>query len=155
MDNILVASHTPEEHVYHLQILFTHLSWYGLVINPDKCQFGVSTLDFLGHCISSAGITPLEDHVEAIHNFPARTSKTSLQEYLGLINFYHHFYPHCAEVLHPLYQLLKGKNTPWIWTPTCQAAFITHLLFWYTLILQHLRQSPLMPRMLLLVFFSI
>ena len=124
MDDILVASNTPEEHDQHLQTLFTRLSQYGLVINPDKCQFDVSTLDFLGHCVSSAGIAPLEDRVEAIHNFPVPHNKTSLQEYLGFINFYHRFYPHCAEVLHPLYLLLKGKNTPWIWTPACQAAFI-------------------------------
>ena len=46
MDDILVASNTPEEHDQHLQTLFTRLSQYGLVINPDKCQFVVSTLDF-------------------------------------------------------------------------------------------------------------
>ena len=95
------------------------LAQHGLVINPDKCQFGVSTLDFLGHCISSAGIAPLEDRLEAICNFPVSHNKTSLQEYLGIINFYRRFYPHSAEVLHPLYLLLKGKNTSWIWTPAC------------------------------------
>ena len=98
--------------------LFTLLSQYGLVINPDKCQFSVSTLNFHGHCNSSAGIVPLEDCVEAIQYFPSPTIKTSLQEFLGLVNFYHHIYPHCADVLHPLYQLLKGKNMPWIWTAT-------------------------------------
>ena len=137
-------------------------SSYGLVINTDKCQFDVSTLNFLGHCNSSAGITPLEDYVEAICNFPATTSKTSLKEYLGLISFYLHFYPHCAEVYHPLYQFLKGKITPWIWTPTYHISGhisskakrpYKQLLFWHTLILQHLCQSPLNPQMLLLVLF--
>ena len=66
-------------------------------------------------------LPPLENRVEAICNFPVPHNKTSLQEYLGFINFYRRFYPYCAEVLHPLYLLLKGKNTPWIWT---QAAFI-------------------------------
>ena len=46
MDNILVASHTPGEHVSHLQILFTCLSQYGLVINSDKCHFGVCPIYF-------------------------------------------------------------------------------------------------------------
>ena len=64
----------------------TDLSQYGLVINPDKCQFGVSTFDFLGHSISSAGIAPLEECVEAIYNFSAPTNMASLQEYLGLIH---------------------------------------------------------------------
>ena len=124
MDDILVASNTPEEHDQHLQILFTCLSQYVLVINPDKCKFVDSTLDFLGHCVSSVGIATLEDRVEAICNFPVPHNKDSLQEYLGFINFYRRFYPHCADALHPLYLLLKGKNTPLIWTTACQAAFI-------------------------------
>ena len=94
--------------VHHFQIILICLTLYGLVINHDQCLFGISTLDFLGHCTNSADITLLEDCVQAICNFHAPTSKTSLQEYLGLINFSYHFYPHYAEVLHPLYQPLKG-----------------------------------------------
>ena len=117
----------PETHMKSMTStcrLSSRLSQYGLVINPDKCQFGVSAFDILGHCVSSAGIAPLEDRVEAIRNFLVPHNKTSLQVYQEFINFYRRFYPHCAEVLHPLYLLLKGKNTPWIWTPVCQAAFI-------------------------------
>ena len=40
IDDILVASETMEKHEQHLQILFTRLSRYGVIINPAKCQFG-------------------------------------------------------------------------------------------------------------------
>ena len=62
--------------------------------------------------------------MEAIRNLPVPHNKTCLQEYLGFLTFTVAFYPHCAQVLHPLYLLLKGKNTHWIWTVACQAAFI-------------------------------
>ena len=49
IDDLLIASETAEEHKQHLNILFASLSEYGVIINPAKCVFGVSNLDFLGH----------------------------------------------------------------------------------------------------------
>ena len=49
IDDILVASHSHEEHLEHLRQLFELLSANGLVINKTKCVFGVPELDFLGH----------------------------------------------------------------------------------------------------------
>ncbi|GFW35981.1 hypothetical protein TNCV_1928081 [Trichonephila clavipes] len=37
VDDILVASSSPEEHLQHLQILFTRLQQYGLSLKPSKC----------------------------------------------------------------------------------------------------------------------
>lgn len=62
IDDILIASKTPEEHLYHLRLVFERLSEHGVIINPHKCQLGVPSLDFLGHHIDSSGITPLRHH---------------------------------------------------------------------------------------------
>ena len=40
IDDILVASSSPEEHREHLQVLFERLRTYSVVINPAKCVFG-------------------------------------------------------------------------------------------------------------------
>ncbi len=37
-----------------------------LALNLEKCVFAVSELDFLGHCISAAGVAPLRDNVLVI-----------------------------------------------------------------------------------------
>ena len=47
MDDILVASASPEEHLHHLCHLFQRLSANGVVINTEKSQFGQQTLEFL------------------------------------------------------------------------------------------------------------
>jgi len=39
IDNILVASSSPEEHYKHLKILLRRLEEYGVVINSAKCVF--------------------------------------------------------------------------------------------------------------------
>lgn len=97
LDDILVASSALDEHLQHLQALFQRLSDHGLVINPAKCEFGKSEVNFLSHTISAAGIRPHITRVEAVRTFPVPQDKKALHQFVGLINYYHRFVPRCAE----------------------------------------------------------
>nr|VZI32598.1 unnamed protein product [Spirometra erinaceieuropaei] len=59
IDGILVASSSAEEHASHLRLIFDRFQQHGLQLNVEKCIFGVSSLDFLGHHVDQHGITPL------------------------------------------------------------------------------------------------
>jgi hypothetical protein len=52
LDDILVFSHSSEEHDQNLCILFTKLQNCGILLNPARC---VSEISFLGHKISCLG----------------------------------------------------------------------------------------------------
>ena len=128
IDDVLIASSSPEEHLQHLQTVFDRLAKYGIFINPNKCLFGVTELDFLGHHVSSQGITPLPDKVKAVQDFPLPNSQSKLRQFIGLVNFYHRFLPHCAELMLPLHALLnsdKPKSQTITWNDTALAAFYT------------------------------
>ena len=49
--------------------------------------------------------------MSAIRDFPLPRSKHKLREFLGLINSYHRFIPHCAQLLHLLHALLSHTQT--------------------------------------------
>ena len=49
LDDILIASSTEKEHLDDLKTVFRRLIDHGLVIRLEKCLFGVSSLEFLGH----------------------------------------------------------------------------------------------------------
>ena len=111
IDNVLIASSSEAKHLAHLEILFNHLSEYGIVINPSKCIFGVWSLEFLGHQISVHGISPLPQKVQAIQAFPAPSSLCKLCKFLGLVNVYCRFIPNCASLVQPLTDLLSPQRT--------------------------------------------
>ena len=124
LDDILVASHSPREHSQHLRQIFTLLSSNGLVIIRAKCIFGVDELDFLGHHFSSRGIAPLAERVSALRNSGgAPKDRTSLQRFLGMINYYHRFLPGIAGILAPLHAQASGKGQNIEWPAECQDAF--------------------------------
>ena len=77
IDDLLIASSSEPEHLAHLEILFRRLSEYGVVINPSKCVFGASSLDFLGHHVSPTGISPRQAKVQAIQDFPSQSQSSN------------------------------------------------------------------------------
>ena len=123
IDDILIFSTTPEEHLHHLRIILDRLQSAGLVLRHDKCVFGMKEVDFLGHRISSKGVRPLPSKVSAVQDFPVPTSVKSLQEFIGMINYYHRFVPHLASTMAPLYLVLQGKPKSLQWGPPQDAAF--------------------------------
>jgi Reverse transcriptase (RNA-dependent DNA polymerase) len=110
LDDHLIASRMLDEHLQHLRTYFQLLQDNGLKINPAKCVFAVADIDFLGHRVSSAGISPLPKHVEALQRLPVPTAMKGLQRFLGLINFYRRFLPGIAAILLPLTNALRGSQ---------------------------------------------
>ena len=110
LDDLLVTSPDHKTHKKHLRILFARLSEYGIIIGPEKCQFGTTELSFLGHHVCAEGISPLPSAVDAIVNFVKPEKQRALRGYLGMVNYYHRFIPHCAAKLTPLNNLLTAAN---------------------------------------------
>ncbi|BHF67513.1 hypothetical protein SprV_0301054000 [Sparganum proliferum] len=123
IDDILVANSSAEEHASHLRQIFDRLQQHGLQLNVEKCTFGVSSLDFLGHHVDQHGITPLLEKVQSILSFPVPKTLTQLRRFIGLLNYYRRFIPHCAATLAPLTDLLKSKAKPIELPPAAHSAF--------------------------------
>ena len=94
-----------------------------MVINPHKCQIGVTCLTILGHHISQHGSSLLQDKVQVVRDFPQPTSQRQLREFMGMVNFYHRFLPHCAELMQPLHALLANKTQTVTWNDDAATAF--------------------------------
>lgn len=126
IDDILIASKTEEEHLLHLEMVFERLNQYGIVLNANKCKFAVSEVEFLGVSISSQGLQPLPQKVQAIRDLTEPENLKQLRRFLGMVNFYRRWLPKAAHIMEPLTNLLAGKITekkPIEWTDSLREAF--------------------------------
>ena len=133
LDDILIFSRSQEEHRAHLRQLFGRLQEHGLVISLSKCKFGVNEIAFLGHRVNQQGVFPLPEKVDAIRSFPTPTTVKQLQEYLGMVNFYHRFVPSAAALMQPLYKAIDVKRKLLVWTSELDAAFKQSRKHWQML----------------------
>jgi hypothetical protein len=123
LDDINIASHSLEEHLEHLQQIFTIQQENGLQINPAKCVFAVAAVEFLGHRVDQDGVWPLQRYVQAISDSSPPQDVKQLQQFLGMVNFYRRFLPGIACTLQPLTEALKGAPKTLEWLPADAAAF--------------------------------
>ena len=110
LNYVLISSKSPEDHRRHLPEVCEILAANGLIVNKEKCELGVSELDFLGHRVTTEGIKPMPERVESIRAFPEPHNKASLQRFLGTINFDHHFIPTIAEKVIPLHKAVGQED---------------------------------------------
>ena len=109
INDVLIASSTPEEHKQHLKLVFDCFRQFGVIVNPE---LGASEFTYLGHYLNSQGVHQLQDKVKVMQDFPQPTTQYKLHEFLGLVNFYHHFLPHCANTLKLLHILFTTAHKP-------------------------------------------
>jgi hypothetical protein len=61
LDDHIIASRTLEVHQDQLRQFFTILQENSLQINPAKCVFAASAVEFLGHCNNQNSVGPLRN----------------------------------------------------------------------------------------------
>ena len=123
LDDILVFSNTPQEHAQHLTEIFEILVANGLVVNRAKCVLGVPELDFLGYHVTSEGITPLPEKVEAVRATKAPTTIKELQRFLGMVGYYRRSIRSAALHMDHLFGALAKKPKKLNWTKGCDESF--------------------------------
>jgi hypothetical protein len=126
VDDVLVCSVDHAAHQKHLRQLFEALQRHNLVLHAEKCVWGASSIDFLGHRVSAGGVQPLPSHVAAVQEFPRPVTVRELQAFLGMVNFYRRFLPVVTKTLKPLTDALGGRlrgTDAVMWTAECAGAF--------------------------------
>ena len=93
-------------------------------LNYDKSTFFQPTINVCSYKVSSEGIFPLEDHMQAIKFAPAPSDTKELHSFLGICGWFSQFIPDYASLTEPLFTLLK-KGSFFKWTTHHDAAFCT------------------------------
>lgn len=81
LDDVMVSGRTQEEHDIRLQALLARFKEYNILLNKNKCQFNVPSLEFLGHNLSVKGFRPVESRVTAVKQFREPGNTTELRSY--------------------------------------------------------------------------
>jgi hypothetical protein len=106
-DDILIYSKTWADHLSHLRAVLDELRRHQLFVKRNKCSFATSSVAYLGHVISAAGVAMDLAKVQAIHEWPAPRSARAVRGFLGLTGYYRKFVHNYGAIAAPLTALLK------------------------------------------------
>ena len=89
----------------------------GFTLNPNKCEFSRTSIDFFGLTFSAEGIAIQGSKIEALIGANNPKNASEVRSILGLANYCSRFIEHLATTVKPLNDLTK-KKAKFEWTQT-------------------------------------
>jgi hypothetical protein len=86
-DDITIYGRTVREHNERLAACLHRLQKYNITLNKAKFIFGVDKVTFMAMQLSSKGIQPSQQKVDAVKYFKTPRNVSEVKSFLGLINF--------------------------------------------------------------------
>ena len=117
MDDIVIYSYTWEEHLDHISGVLQQLQQQGLTVKPEKCQWGATTIDFLGHVVGDGKISVPDCRVTAIKSHKRPITQKDLQSFLGITGYYRRFIDSYAHSFHLTNTIRKNYPNTLVWSP--------------------------------------
>ena len=107
LDDIIIFSVTPEEHLKHIRIVLKRLQSANLKMKKSKCCFFKRELHYLGHLLTTEGIKPQPEKVKAISELKPPSTSKGVTEFLGMVGYYRKFINRFADAARPLTKLTR------------------------------------------------
>jgi hypothetical protein len=98
IDDILIYSQNKEEHAQHLRVVLTRLREHKLYAKFSKCKFWLDQVQFLGHVLTTEGISIDPSKVQDILNWKSPKSVNRIRQFLGLAGYYRRFIPDFSKI---------------------------------------------------------
>ena len=110
LDDVIVFSDTPDEHLQRMYVVFNRLCEHGLQLKPSKCEVFKSEINYLAHHVSRKGVLPSKKNLESITQHPTPDTYTKVKSFVGLVGHYRCFIKGFAKIAAPLYNLTSDDN---------------------------------------------
>src|SRR5512142_572856 len=111
IDDIVVKTKTSDSLIDDLRETFDNLRQYRLMLNPEKCTFGVPSGKLLGFLVFGRGIEANPEKIKAIENMKSPTRLKEVQKLTGCIAALSRFVARMGERGQPFFALLKKQDT--------------------------------------------
>jgi len=122
IDDILVGTETEEGHNELVEEILRQLEEHNLYVKPEKYEWKVKKVGFLGVVIGPDGIKMEKEKVRGMLEWPTPRCVKDVQKFLGLENYYRRFIKDFAGIARSMHRLVR-KEEKWNWGTEQERAF--------------------------------
>jgi hypothetical protein len=122
LDDILVYTTDGKNHEEHVCKVLRKMQEVNLFLNPEKCEFSVTSTTFLGFVVAKESLSMDLAKVEAVEQWETPGSVYDFQYFLGFAKFYQGFIKDYGKRFRPFYYFLQN-DVKWNWSKQGEIAF--------------------------------
>ncbi|KAH9102717.1 hypothetical protein AeMF1_020755, partial [Aphanomyces euteiches] len=120
LDDVIVFSQDFATHISRLREVLSCLQAAGLKLKMSKCKWGKTSVAFLGHIVTPAGILPNPEKVKSVLKIRPLRNVAEVRAFLGLAGYFRRFIKGFAAISRPLEKLKTAEVFQW--THECDEA---------------------------------
>ena len=102
LDDLIIHGKTIDEYISRLRTVFETLRKYKITVNPAKCRFGLSEIEYVGHIIDPAGLSFSKDKKDKVRAFPKPMNCKHVKQFLGLVNYFRDHVENISFLMRPI-----------------------------------------------------
>ena len=121
VDDILIYSQSERGHEDHLRFVLQLLRDHQLYAF-SKCEFCLIEVRFLGHVVSTSGVSVDLEKVKAVMSWERPKSVFEIRSFLGLAGYYRRFIEDFSRLEAPMMRLTRNE-VKFDWDDRCEEAF--------------------------------
>jgi hypothetical protein len=125
LDDVLVYATNGKEFLERLRIVLERFRQFNITLNPKKCYFGLTEVEFVGHVLKSDGVCFSTEKRSKVLDFPLPVKQKQLKSFLGLVNYFRDHVKDLSNKVKPLNDIMipYKKGTSIDWTPKLEECF--------------------------------
>ena len=112
VDDVLTHSSNHHDHLQTLASVLQRFIDYNVRLNPSKCVFGTTSVQYLGRTIDGDGVSPGLHKTKAILDCKPPSTVRQIKAFAGLANYFRGFVENFATKAGPLFRILR-KESEW------------------------------------------
>jgi len=110
LDDVIIYGETEEEFLTNVETILKRFREFNILIDPTKCTFGASKIQYTGHILSEDGLSFDANRVDNVLNFPKPNTQQELKSFLGFVTYFHEHIKNYSIIVAPLHNMLHGYN---------------------------------------------
>jgi len=111
LDDLCVYSPSISSHMQSLQNIFQKFRHARLRMSPEKCNFFLPRISFLGFEVSQDGLRVNPQRFDAISSYPAAKTPKDVRSILGVYGYFRKFVPRYSQITSCLRDLITKQGS--------------------------------------------
>jgi transposase InsO family protein len=126
IDDVVVYAQDAASFLSRLRQVFERFRKHNVSLNPDKCRFGMRSVEYVGHTIDETGLSFSAEKLDEVLQIEPPQHGKELRSFLGLASYFRDHIENLATIAKPLQDMLLDydKKRKLVWNPQSEQAFL-------------------------------
>ena len=106
IDDIIIFADSEDEMARRLDIILQRLQEHNITVNPEKCAFGLESVEFVGHTVDKDGLHFSREKLDKVLMIDLPERGKQLKSFLGVCVYFSDHVYHYSDMAAPLHAMI-------------------------------------------------